>query len=351
MSYRIAIRVCLLAGVLGAQIAAAQDTVTLRPSASVAPGRPVTLGDVAEVNGPQADALRSVVVVPADSFERARLDVGQVRAVLGRSAGINVGRVALSGGTVDLKRGSPVETIAAQRPVPPSLPGLTVRDQLPRAVAEALGVREADVQLRLNESDGALLQTPLSGRICTAVAAGVGDKMPIHVRVYEGDRLIVAQTTRVGVTVRRDVLVPLHPIERGTSIESSMISREERWLPVNDRTASAGQSLGAAAKVALEAGTPIASRQVERAAIVQRGDLVSVDCVSGGVVVRATMRAVEDGREGDVIRLVPPAQSRPKRIVGQEHARRQDGVRARIAGPGRAVAIASEAHTPREAPQ
>jgi flagella basal body P-ring formation protein FlgA len=61
--------------------------------------------------------------------------------------------------------------------------------------------------------------------------------------------------------------------------------------------------------------------------VIRRGEMVSVDCLSGRVVLRATARALSAGVEGQIIEFKVPGADRT--------------FTARVAGPGRAVAMAN----------
>src|SRR6185369_996943 len=85
----------LLALAIGVSGAVA-DTVTLRSFVRVAPGAALTLGEVAELSGPDAQALASVIVMAAGEMESS-LDLSRIRELLKAQPGLNLGRLELSG--------------------------------------------------------------------------------------------------------------------------------------------------------------------------------------------------------------------------------------------------------------
>lgn len=327
-------------------LAQAQDIVRLRTTAAVPAGGIVTLADVATIEGSQADILRAVVIRD-NAAAGQTLSLDDVRSALRRTTGVNSGRVALSGASVSLVAPAAVQPAPAPAPMtqPAAAAGTRVRDAFPAFLAREFAVLPQDLQLTFSDADAATLDTPLTNRTFTLATQGSSERVQVHVRVYEADKLITAATVRVGLLIRRDVLVATRDLTRGTPLDDQTTTRESRWLPVSARAGKPAELTGHMAKSAIRAGSVIESRQVEEALVIRKGDLVVVDCISGGVVLRSQMRARQAGKVGDMIELTsltPPrretsrkgrnAQERPQPVV----------VRARIAGPGRAVLLTQE---------
>src|SRR5947207_887380 len=75
------------------------DTVALRSFARVAPGAAVTVGDVAELSGAEAEGLRGLVVQEGgQAGATVMVDLARVREVLKGQAKLNMGRLTVSGG-------------------------------------------------------------------------------------------------------------------------------------------------------------------------------------------------------------------------------------------------------------
>ena len=74
----------------------------------------------------------------------------------------------------------------------------------------------------------------------------------------------------------------------------------------------------------VESGAVFLQDDVEPAVLVRRGDIVTVACLSGSIVVNIRARALGPGREGDMIDLAPTTNPKAR-------------VRAKVIGPGQAV--------------
>ena len=103
--------------------ASAQDSLTLRSSVTLAPGSPVTIADIADVRGEQAQSLRAVVVLDAASAAKRDPDgflsisLADIRSVLMNRKDVNLGRLSLSGGRVRVIFGSASVTAPSVLPV------------------------------------------------------------------------------------------------------------------------------------------------------------------------------------------------------------------------------------------
>jgi flagella basal body P-ring formation protein FlgA len=314
--------------------AAAQSTVALRPWARIAPGEPVRIADVADLQGPEAEALASIVLVTPEELARSpRVELAQVRAAAEKQARVNLGRISFSGGVCNVRTVTPPSASAASGPsaapqTQPAPAGDTVRRHVAARIAQTLGVGESD--LRLTFEDGAdLLALPTSGRTVAVQPAAISERMPVNVRVYRGDRIEAEGTIRVGVLVRRDVLIAREAVSRGGVVDMAHVDVQEQWLPPAITPARRDQVIGAVARTRIEPGRVLLARDVEAPIVVSRGDLVAVDCLSGTVIVSTTARAKESGREGDVIQF--------------QSLTSKKTFAARVSGPGRAVLLADDA--------
>jgi flagella basal body P-ring formation protein FlgA len=138
-------------------------------------------------------------------------------------------------------------------------------------------------------------------------------------------------------------------LSRGTPLDEQTTTREQRWLPVTARVGSATELQGRVAKSAIREGSVIELRQAEEALVIRKGELVAVDCISGGVVLRSQMRARQAGKAGDVIELTsltPPKREKSKKGRDAQERAQPVVVRARVAGPGRAVVVTQAPGTP-----
>ncbi len=322
--------VIAIVGLLGAR-ALGEGTVALRSASTVPAGSRVTLADVAVLEG-NAAAYGGVVVADAPSGNGAvRVTIDDVKRRLRETPGTNMGRLLLCGGECQVRGATSPASTPEVTPVKASRPSpgvRTVRTLVQARLAEMLGVARDDLRLSWDEAQADLLDTPVDGRTVNIQPTGAGDRVPVAVRVYQGDTILASGSTRVGVEVRRTVMVARRTLQRADTISDEGISIETRWVPASMVPASPEGGVGSVARARVEVGAIIEQRQVEAPVVVRRGDLVSVDCVCGTVVVRTNARALENGRDGEVVTL----QSLTSKKTYQ----------ARMNGAGKAVLVAPD---------
>ncbi len=334
--------------------AGGQDTLTLRPSVTLTPGAAVTIGDIADVAGTQADVLRPLVVLDAAGVAKqtmgadkhVRVDLALVRRLLSMRKDVNMGRLVLAGTVADVTIGDTAPAVTPPVEVPAAA-GPTVADELPAAVARALALPLESVRLDTASVPQEVLATGLAGRTHVISPTAKGDVLPVQVRVYDGDRVILTQNIRVGVQVKQRGAVAARDIKRGDVLTEADVREDEVWVPASVVAADVALVPGSTSRAAIKAGSVIEDRQVVRPPAVRRGDLVSVDCISGTILLRATMRARGDGRVGEVIWVEPVVKTRAARKATDKgdktaSSAQTSPVRARISGPGRAVTVASD---------
>lgn len=307
------------------------SAVALKTLVRVQPGTAVTLADVAELRGDVGE-LRGVGVLSSSETQGGsiRVELSRVRELVEKNGRSLVGRTTFSGSVCVVRVIAGEPRSAAISPTAPPSPSdapkvETVRDYVRARIAQACGADLADLRLTF-EDNAELLDTPTSGRTVAVSPAAMSDRMPLTVRVYRGDLLVAQGVVRVGVLVRRQVLVSSSPLSRGSAVNTETLDEQEQWLAPSVQPASRSQVIGSVARSRVEAGKVILAKDVEPPVVIQRGDLVSIDCVSGTVVVSTSARAKEPGREGDVIQF---QSMNSKRTFG-----------ARVNGPGKAVLVA-----------
>lgn len=320
--------------------AAHGDTVTLRRAARALPGAGVTLAQIAELEGPEAQRFADLVVVPPDAdqalLERDELTMAGLRAALDR-AGANWGRLSLRGLTCilqfgDRRVGASSESEKADSSsrehavVDLTGPG-TVRTRVAALLARLYGVNPDDLRVLFSEHDDDLLNMAEAGRRIDVqpAANATSSRFSLIVWVYEGDLLIESRAIRADVRLHKDVIVLTADLNRGDSIRPNHLRAETMWIePVGPSLiSSVDQAAGSIARRRLSGGTTLRVDHIESPILVTRGDLVTVHCLSGGVVVKAKARARTDGRDGDTIEL---------QLAGSKNT-----FAARVAGAGRVV--------------
>jgi flagella basal body P-ring formation protein FlgA len=289
---------------------------------------------IAELQGIEAAKLTATVIVASaapDASGTLTVPLRNVQEILEKDKAVNLGRLVLRGSACVVRFGA-VEAPSWRAPAAvhtATSPALDSTDTIRAHVAERLsgllGVPLADLKLAFDESDATLLNTGVGSSSIAIQPTGGGDRMPVAVRLYQGDRILASGTVRVGVLVRRRVMVAAGPIERGTTLATEMVTTDEQWLPPSATPADASM-LGQVIRGRVAAGQVVGQRDVEPPVVVKRGDVIAVDCTSGGFVVRTTARAMEAARDGDVITF---------QSLTSKHT-----FKARMNGPGRAVTVA-----------
>lgn len=344
-------RVILICGVLlASSIALAQESIQLRATVLSDTLDAMTLGDIATIDGPSAASLAKITI-PEGAWTHGTvgtrtLDVSVLRKLLGETQGVNLGRVALSGSRVEWRQKAiepPPAPVAQPASAADAPAGHRVRDLLQHRLATALSVTPSDLRVSLDEGDADILNTSVEGRTVTITPMGESDRPPLAIRVYEGDTLVAARSTRVGVLLRRQVVLAARDIRRGELLDPSLLMSEERWLAPSVAAATLDEAMGKSARGAIEAGAIITRRDAEEPIVVRKGERIVVDCMAHGVLVRSTMRASAQARIGDVIAVEPLASERSTRRG--EIAPKPGAVFARVSGPGKAVVTTSQPTT------
>ncbi len=265
----------------------------------------------------------------AGTGDSRTITIESVRELLQEQAGVRWERLVLRGQSCSVMRidGRPAShpATAIARSIRPAEAGPTVRTLVEARVAQIVGASAADVRVDFGDRDQALLETPAGGRVVEIQPAGRSDRMALSVRVYQGDVIVAGGMVRVGVEIRRDVLVAREGLAHGDAITGENTAVESRWLGAAEEPADAVKAIGSVARSRLRTGDVIGEQDIQAPVVVKKGDLVNVDCLAGAVVLRRTMRSTEQARDGEVVTLAA--------LTGKKT------VRARMNGAGRAVMV------------
>lgn len=329
---------------LAAAPAHAQTTVALRSSARLTDGaQEVRLSDIAELAGPEASTLGSIVVVSSPDPGRdgwLKIDIGDVRAALGRVPDINWGKVTLRGGACTLRVRDPSAAEArtptlvdkkgpASRPVPVDVSGpATVRTTLAMRLAGAYGVTIDRLRLGFEPADDAVLDSLVAGRtIDIDPGASPGSaRVPVSIGVYDGDRLVLSRTVQVDVLVNRPTVLAAAAIDRGRAIDAGDISVVDQWTtPTLTPAPTREEIVGSVAQNRIPVGQAIGRDDVAPPLACKRGDTVFVHCLSGSVIVKMKARAMAQARDGELVQL---------KVEGSD-----EPFTARMSGRGQAVLV------------
>ncbi len=316
---------------LVATVAGADEIRLRREVASQGPS--VKLHEVAELSGPRAEALAdTAVLLFTEGQAEGRVTLDGLRAVLD-SAGTNWGVVSLRGfasckvhrtvgglaGTAS--RPEPGSDSIAAMPVPADARDAATNPGQPLDIEAALSLKALvldhlaqqaaaapqDLRIAFSERDEAqLARSALRDRFeIEPVGRNTLGRVPLTIRRYRGSE--VAETLRVTADIARRSLavVATATISRGTLFTRDSIEVQELWVtdarsqPVADPKLVIGQT----SKVLLRPGTAVLSEHLEQPVLVQRGELITVRCIVGGLVIRTVGRASEAGAFDQMIQV------------------------------------------------
>jgi len=317
------------------------STIRLLPNARVNAGEPVLLEDIAQLDGAEALRLAAVVVTEdpavADGASTFLIERAEVHARL-QAAGAKWAEVALTGSgcrvmpiDMDGLGAKPIAKPTVERT--PAGEAWRTQENTGTLLAAVglqlssiLGVRPEDLRVFPELGDGELLATAVAGRNVQIRPMGSGERIPLSIAVFEDGGVAIEESIRVTVRVRREVTIATDEIGRGRVIGRSNIETRPEWVAPDVAPVPTAEIVGAETARAVRAGEVIDDGALVSPIAIERGDRVSVRCVTRGIVVRTEAHALEDGRVGEMIRLRP---------VGAD--RRAPGFDAKVEGPGRAI--------------
>ncbi len=326
--------------------ALAGDRIRLRDTVYLAPG-PVTLGQVADLQGDGALPLASLSVGQLQARQGSLtltreslvklLDTQQVHWGHLELGGFAVCKVLVYQAPAETERMTPeagnapssasADPATAAAGVAGDSP--TVKDRVLAVLCGLSDLPAEQWQVSFNAPDASILATPLSaGRFeLEPMATVLPGRVPVKIRQYREGRLIATQTITADVQRRVAVVVALRDLTRGQTLAAgdvevrTVLLDTSRGTPADAVDAVAGQVM----QSSLRAGQVVYEHMVQPPALVKTGQLITVRCLRGNLVVRMVMRAKQDGGQDQVI------------TVSNEKSRQT--MQARVVGPGEAVTI------------
>jgi flagella basal body P-ring formation protein FlgA len=288
-----------------AALAEAQSIIELRPGASVPDGVPVVLSEVAVLSGADAEAL-SGIVIRERAVAGETISVDDLRRVLDRSARINWGRISLRGQSCVLRigrAGGPAAGDAQEGRARVIDPHGTVRALVAARISAVAQAGADELRLTFAPEDDDLLNMASAGRTVEVTPTGMSDRLPLAVRIFENERIIMNRTIRVGVEVQRPVMIAGAARRRGESISEGDVTEGLRWLGLAARPAQRDQVIGASPRMRIAQGQVLMVEDVTPPTVVTRGEQVTVYCVRGTVVLTIRARAMGAGRDGELVQF------------------------------------------------
>jgi flagella basal body P-ring formation protein FlgA len=316
------------------------DTIRLRQSAT-AEGA-IKLSTVAALDGEQARALGDTIIAEFDSGQRSKeIILRTVRQTLSQKD-VNWGRLSLSGfmqcrvtrpGNADDAEASDAEggdAAADQTSTERSVAGsksasadrkgsaanvtraveagqaATLRQRVTRAIHQMSEFDRKSLKITFADRDKERLNQSVLGKqyeLEPRSNSALG-RVPIAVRRYEGGRVADRFTISADVTRKVKALVAQDSISRGDTFQGGDVAVETVWLERDDNPiADPALIQGQRADSILRKGHVIYPDDVKSPTLVKRGQLITVRCLTDGLVVRTTVRAREDGTRDEVIKV------------------------------------------------
>lgn len=355
-------RACVATGFVAIALAvggAHGDTIRLKSSARMPADRTtVHLGDVAELDGPEAERLAGLPIAELTSFDRPlEIPIRDVRARLDES-GVHWGRVHLGGKSVLLRpasrsaaapvamtsvslgsetRSDPAESAPAQRDDPQPAADLvkeaTLRGAVAREMVHRLRVHAADLRLAFERADRERLDRPRPGARfeLTPLDGERSPKVTFTVREWSRGRVVENHRIRCEPFVRARTAVLARDVRRNELLAEGDYDAVEAWLSPAEaaRGCPPAAAAGRLASRSLNMGHTLRRGELRSPTVVERGDRVMVRCLVGGVVISLPATARDDGVGGETIEF---------QKIGERHT-----FLATVTGRGEAVIDLSRA--------
>jgi len=303
------------------------DSVQLHSQAVVG-GSEITLGDVAELDGPTARTLGSLVV---GRFPGSATEVTVTFDTVHRhmeAAAVNLAALAVRGARSCRVVNAAADDVTTPAPaaLPVPVPAVVAAPATPTVSPDAVAVptvsqRITDQLERLTAADPDALAVTFRGDADVAAwlngPAPAGDveitlesrtglgRVPVRVRRFADDGRVHEARLTADVVQRVGVVVVTAPIRRGDRFTVQNVAVQAVDLDRGHGTpvVDLNDVLGRAASAALRVGTPVIDRHLAPDVLVKRGDLVTVTVRRGRLSIRTVGRATEDGERNTIIAL------------------------------------------------
>lgn len=295
-------------------------TILLRSHAEIVQDQDrVRLTDVADLEGPDATALADIAVATLNQGQNETdLSLDAVRQALNQQ-NVHWGRVSLRGydhcrvSRVSLEA-IPVDPQSASLP-PMTNPmdevdldsAITLRDKVVQVIEQFAGVGRGELQIRFADTDAQTLGLSLwqDRYEFEPLSSSPLGRVPIAVRRYRDNRLTDTYRITADVSRRYMAVVLKQSVARGQTFAPGDVEIREIYVdkttyqPMTDLAQVVGQT----AAGVLRAGEPVFANQVRSPLLVRRGQLVTVRCIAGNLVIKTVARAAGDGSINELIQV------------------------------------------------
>jgi flagella basal body P-ring formation protein FlgA len=334
--------------------AAPADSIRMKNTACLAANAPaITISDVAELDGADAQRFGDVVIAAVDrKDDLLQVTVDQVRAAL-NEAGVHWGRVDLNGWKTTVRitsaladaplamTGAAIDSTLLNTPSnddqqsPPHIELIasrvvddnTMTGLIAREMAKRYGVDPQNLRLKFDENDRDVLQLPAeSCRIALQSALSADRNASIfETRIWKDGAIMPSRSIAVRADMKINAAYSARELRRGAVLTRADVIAREAWIgePEFSDILPAGAAVQRIARRNITEGELLRQSDFDRQTVIARGDLVKVRCLVGGVAIAMEAEAHGAGATGDVIELRKPGE--------------RETFLARVAGPNEAV--------------
>lgn len=307
------------------------DAIDMKPAVRLAPNTTtITLADVAELDGEEAARFGAVVVATlSPDTNNVTITVDALRSAL-ENAGAHWGRIDLNGcqtivritsalaappqamsmaaidamvpdGDDDL-RDAPTqyELLASQIGNDKSIAAVIAAH-----VAGRLKIDQARLRLTFAEKDREALDATTSDyRIeLEQMSSITSDRATVQARLWKDGVVAERRSIAFGIDIRIDATFSATDLKRGELVDRRDLEEKEIWIgacELNDIIA-AETAAGRIPRRNIKAGEMLRQRDLDRQMVIERGDLVQVRCLVGGVAIAMQAEARSPGSPGETI--------------------------------------------------
>lgn len=294
------------------------DSICLYEQAAVE-GPDVRLCDVAELKGPTAQKLGNLVVgTLSPSHQKLRIELFEVIRIVTSNGKVNWALLTVMGYKAcevdQIDQAFPSSASNISLPVDINSSGevklgspVTIRDWLIEMIERFAQKSRGELKITFADRDAVWLngdarQGQLEFEPLSASPLG---RLPIAVRQYQNSGSMKSRRITVNVSRRVMAVIAARRIDRGhvfvpEDLEVGQIYlNDERGEPLNEIENVVGQQ----ATSRIHKGTAIYTVDAALPLLVRRGQIITVRCICGGLVIRTIGRAMEDGTESQIIRV------------------------------------------------
>lgn len=332
--------------------AARADSIQMKASVHLpSNAKIITVGDLADLQGDEALRFHDTVVKTIESKGNELLvTVDDVRAALDK-AGVHWGRIDLNGWRTTVR----LTNALAEAPLAmtgAAIDGKTLRtsgesDLTPRQfqmiaaqiidskttagviaahLRKRLNVDAARVRLMFDERDRELLEstTDIYRVELEPMSASATNRVTVQARLWKNGFVASHKSISFNVDIQIAAAYSSRDARRGDVLSARDIETKQTWIGAGEFNdiITAETAIGRVARRNMKAGDMLRQSDLDRVTVIERGDLVQVRCLVGGVAIAMQAEARGAGSKGDIIEFRKPGERDTfvARVIGRNEA-------------------------------